>query len=160
MYGTHKLLRSISLSLRVWGLLFPSILLSPPCWCTVLLHLWLQFSITDLSILRINEQVFGPSPWVSRLYTFSLLFTRSDLVIIGAFSAPFSPSVSPSCGFVWLLCGVSAPQANYPCRASWLFYESSYLERASPTRAVTGLWVLIFVSFNIIISLFLIFYYF
>jgi hypothetical protein len=47
--------------------------------------------VANLIILRLFEQVFGPSSWVSRLYTLSIVLSRSDLVIIGAFSAPCFP---------------------------------------------------------------------
>jgi hypothetical protein len=63
MYGTHKLLRSISLSLSEFcNLLFHAITAES----SVLMHripaLWLQLSITNLSILRIFTTGFWALP--------------------------------------------------------------------------------------------------
>jgi hypothetical protein len=136
---------------------------------SVLMHrvptLWLLLSITDLSILRLISTCFWALPVsLATIHVFTAIPSFRSSYYWSVFCSVVFPSVVPSCVIVWLLCGVSASQANYPCRASWLFYESSYLERASPTRVASGLWVLIFISvinitFNNIISI-SIFYYF
>ena len=86
---------------------FVILLPSPSCYRTVPLHYDCNLCITNLSILRHFQQVFGPSSWVSRLYTFfPLLFPFrfsyywSPLVCsVIAFGFPrlafLFPSVSP-----------------------------------------------------------------